>query len=1462
MPPFRPTSDSRGKPGDRSGSKRIGALMDLSRGELPPQSFTRIAQRGMDNGRLAVSNAQPSRIPQNPSIRKPASQNTSTRPPLAHETQSWSASASSVRPTASSTTPTGLRIDGPKQPRNVLRRKQSGLTQEPTSLKINPRSGSGPASSTSSVPRLQASRDRSVSCSDRSTTTSPEMRAAQKGELPRPSMQIPKIYPELDRYREIQLPPSRDGLGRDLPFRLATEDLPPPTPQFSGASSHSQLSAFSASPSTRFSESPGPSPYSRDTTPTSMSSQSPGLVAPMRLPTSRVRQASPAETRPPVTRIRACSTSTEGDAFNADPQGLASVREALTSSSSNSTVRVEDKKEKKRGRSPGPNPPPTKSSQRFRKGQDSDEAPSPPKVPWIVTQPVTRSISPTKSSRPSFDRPQDTTSKSRPIIPSRPSRDGTPDLYAQFGGPVPIIHSNIPSMTVTDKRHSSQIELSSLPKTTTSSATQDQSRPLRAPSREPTPAPSGIPTRSQPSKPETGRPPRTPSPGVSTTFKSRFPLFGRRTKATTEINQADKKEKVPRKGPAAGTGHEGYGRVGAVKRRSSLVSQFSRSHPGSPPTEFAANARSTDPFLLERMNPVIIAGGEVVENRNTNPELARTESNQSHQSASLGRPSIHSRNNSTTSISSREDRLTPWPSKYSHAPTRSRRPSDSSDTDATKLKPALALRRSIRSLKPSEPASVNIPKPIDTRGISSPSAASLATTILTDTSLAESQAEPAPAAPKKLTKKAKSPRRWNLFSRSQTALTTKEPVEASVSAAVEPTQSKPVAFYTMMDSSEQEDAEEPDAEVASRESEDSRVQETSTSDQQQRPAPTSRPIQIPEFSPPQRSLPNLDISSSDVPPVQTHRLPQVGRIPKVVNTRREQTSPKSFSRPFNRFSIQATPPRFGRIDRESLAKGPSPPRSFSPQPALEEQQGAESILEPPHDIMPHLNPSPELDPHGNEFLAFPPEKNTGNTPSTESSNFGMAKYSNHVAVLPDPTAPLGEDEIWDEYNDLLGDVPPSATSSRGFPSHLETYESELAKKSTKPLMSPTITTQPSRNFRDSVETGKTLSSHYSADMTARLNAAFRFGSDQPSTPFSVSEFVSGYGDRNISNLELEKSPNPSARASSCSNQSVKTGASNKRSSGSSRNSEETPLSQVNLRVGSMTVSKWLTFGHVLFSPVREELLNPDGPPKRHSILVIDGLGNDDWSFYAAETYPGATFYNLSPRAPLSQEQRSTSSFPLSPPNHHQIQFTSHMNKFPFSSESFTLVVFRFPSATQESHYRNIISEACRVLKPGGYIELSILDVDLNNMGSQTRRAVRLLKERINAWNPSLNLSSAADLTLRLLGKKGFSDIKTCRVGVPVASSITRSGSNKKKDERSLAEMMNDKTEMGDVNITKMVSKVGRWWYNRCYEVPTGMSKSIWSDRALLAECEEWGTSLKLMVCHARVPEARGRVASI
>ncbi|EWY79305.1 hypothetical protein FOYG_17528 [Fusarium oxysporum NRRL 32931] len=213
----------------------------------------------------------------------------------------------------------------------------------------------------------------------------------------------------------------------------------------------------------------------------------------------------------------------------------------------------------------------------------------------------------------------------------------------------------------------------------------------------------------------------------------------------------------------------------------------------------------------------------------------------------------------------------------------------------------------------------------------------------------------------------------------------------------------------------------------------------------------------------------------------------------------------------------------------------------------------------------------------------------------------------------------------------------------------------------------------------------------------------------------------------------------------------------------------------------------------------------------------------------------------------------------------RIQYVSHLDKFPFAPQSFTAVVYHFPVAAPEAYYRSILTEARRVLKPGGFIELSILDVDLH-MGNRGRRTVRRLKERTNEKTPDTSLGSTADLIVRLLGKVAFTTIKAARVGVPVASSVTRSDSKadkgkatpKKKDPPSLSEMMSDNSPLADEGITKMVSRVGRWWYTRCYENaaenPSG--KSIWNDKSLLAESEELGTSLKLMACCARAPLER------
>ena len=837
----------------------------------------------------------------------------------------------------------------------------------------------------------------------------------------------------------------------------------------------------------------------------------------------------------------------------------------------------------------------------------------------------------------------------------------------------------------------------------------------------------------------------------------------------------------------------------------------------------------------------------------------------------------------------------------------------------------------MQRLKSGDQEALRLPKPIDTRSrVVSPSVTSLDASIMSDDSMFDPSALPAVATketpavattsgPKKLMRRARSPRNWNLFGRSQPAAEKKTDTAKTVAATVQVVQSKPVAFYTMMDSSEQDDSEPVDLEEVLREArgvatspeqppmEDAQVKRSMT----EVPTQTNVADSQSDFQPPMQAkraftapvtttVPPVSETKPTVAPVsqpdnqpplasqaagRPSRLPQVGRIPKVVSARAEGISPKSFSRPFHRLSVQMAPVKLDLQDEDSVAKGPSPPRPSTPEPAYEESTSNISAL-----IygVPRLSPPVPNQP-GQEFLSFSPRKNSQcTTITTSSSSGGLLTYADATAIVPEPNAPLAEDEIWDEYNDLLGDDTIRLSTSEGpswpKPLRLGGSEQESGRYIEPALESPTLSPPPLPSLVEALRAGMehpslTFRRSDIADEVKRM-----LGSEPTPTSSATNLEPAGKQDEEPQPVDATKEapkPEVAQRDSSCSGHQTRRSD----ASGSSQGSEDSsPLSQVNLRVGSMTVSKWLTFGHVLFSPVRDELVSVVGSLKRPSILVVDGLGNDDWSFYAAETYPAATFFNLSPRAPLPAEYRTESSFPLSPPNHHQVQYLSHTEKFPFGAQSFTAVVFRFPAAAPEGHYRSIISEARRVLKPGGYLELSILDVDLNNMGNRCRRTVRRLKERIHAEAPDTSFASTSDLILRLIGRRGFTDVKTCRVGVPVASTIAQSSGSEaglngkrnstglagkdktksKKDERSLPEMINDEGPVADESIAKSVAKVGRWWYSRCYEsaAAPGPRSSIWNDKALLAECQEWGTSLKLMVCHARVPDGRARVASI
>lgn len=1277
----------------------------------------------------------------------------------------------------------------------------------------------------------------SVAQFDRAITASPanvsSAKSAQPTTVSIKSTSTPVIYPELDRYRNIQsATSSKESI--DSLFKLSAHDLPPPTPNalFSGSSS----SQVSASPSTKFSGSPGPFAISRDTTPTSISSQSPGIVAPKRFAASlKARQASPTRSRPPVTRRRTGSLTNEPESAVRDPRGLAAVRESTTSSSSNSTVREADRGTRKLQTSgvavppPLPSPPPRKSSQNFR-GKNERRPSAAPAAALAAIHTMEAPVSPPKAS-PTRSGP-----------PSRPSREGTPNLNSDFFDPTPVIHTAIVARAVGTERRGSE---STAPRIVQSSITSPGLGPKSAstshlPGLVNTSAvlKSHPPVSKRPIQQRSSEKGRPASPSPAPSFNSRFHFFGRKRLNPEETASKAESKKLLRKGPAAGTGYEGYGRLGSVRRRSGGLT-LGRSHQESSISQ--ESVASQDSFLTDRMNPVVISGGGVVDNRNRNSELAKLSSS---------RPSLDSQETSSSIDVFKPESSGLQPSampRRRQQSTQLRRPSDSSESEEPLVKPSLALRRSLHRFNNGKEETLNtfnLPQPISVGKMASPAINSLDTSIMSDESHVELQKEMSKSSvtsdlmPRKLQKRSRSPRKWNLFSRSHQP--SPERVTKPVSAQVTVVEKRPVPFYAMMDFPERY-SDNMDVQSALQDAEvlppNAVASNFSANTSQKSASNTSLPIPAPT---------NL------LPSGRPSRLPQVGRIPIAGSQRMDRPTTKSFSRPF-RASLPVSPKTMQFADPQFIAKGPTPPKSPTLVPDLTMEDS--TVESGTMNISTRASPgksSVDYTHMGTEFLSFSPRKSSEDTVATSSSSSASVLFAASTAVIPTPLDPPAEDEIWDEYDDFLADdtLKPrqSTTSSKGIPFPLEKYNDRLVKE--VKAESPTIVASKNRLSVRSV--AETRSSCCSSDMTDRLKNAFQI------RPTSENQAMPAVNEAAKPD-EDSAQPKPQRLSTTSSCQSRLSNCSSVLSDYGS------PLAQVNLRVGSMTVSKWLTFGHVMFSDLRHQMPHKDEvPAARLAVLVIDGLGNDDWSFYAAETYQSIDFYNLSPKAPVSPELSKSSAFPSSPKNHHQIQYTSNFDKFPFAARRFDAVVYRFPIAAPETHYRNIVTEARRVLKPGGFIELAILDVDLNNMGNCGRRAIRQLKERLHIAEPKTHMGSAADMIVRYLGNGGFTGIKAARVGVPVASSIAKSSDTRRsssvpkttKEPPSLSEMMRDPSPDADAGITKMVARVGRWWYSKCYENTASPSppRSIWDDKALLRECEDFGTSLKLMVCCARAPE--------
>jgi hypothetical protein len=520
---------------------------------------------------------------------------------------------------------------------------------------------SGSSASTMDSPRSNMLRRKPVLNSKYVRTSPSDSKRSQEEQGPDPLSSSGYKDPFPDAVLGITMPPSAPTYYKDpeddiiqldqyvSPAALITENLPPPTP----------LYALSATPSTGYS----PGPFSVTSTPTSMSSHSTSLVlsASPRLG-QRMVQPSPTRSRPSTSRRK-----TDESVSTSQPEKQASARES--SSSSASTIRPIDsgtKLNQKAKLSPMPAPPPsppprklsaTSSTTRSRTGSD---ARSPEKQAHPQSYPEfahLNQVSPRKRPTPSS-------------APVRPSRDGTPEINFQRQVS-PVIQSNMSSLPANLHKRQSSTESKRTNASGLSLDTGPRFMPKRSLSRNPSPSPSQTsamsPLSSRP--PTRGITPDLPSdsdrsigkvkatPPTGSKPFSRFGFFSKKSK-TEQGPSVLTKERPPRKGPAAGTGHEGYGKFAARGRSGSTTSGSGSTSVGRSPSadSTSGNVRPSsrkssvgsksgsdvDEFLSERLAPITIRGTGP-----HRPALERTQSEASSQ-ASAGEATVRGLGLSTT----------------------------------------------------------------------------------------------------------------------------------------------------------------------------------------------------------------------------------------------------------------------------------------------------------------------------------------------------------------------------------------------------------------------------------------------------------------------------------------------------------------------------------------------------------------------------------------------------------------------------------------------------------------------------------------------------------------------------------------------------------------------------------------------------------------------------------------------
>ncbi|KAI5810876.1 hypothetical protein DFH27DRAFT_520372 [Peziza echinospora] len=278
--------------------------------------------------------------------------------------------------------------------------------------------------------------------------------------------------------------------------------------------------------------------------------------------------------------------------------------------------------------------------------------------------------------------------------------------------------------------------------------------------------------------------------------------------------------------------------------------------------------------------------------------------------------------------------------------------------------------------------------------------------------------------------------------------------------------------------------------------------------------------------------------------------------------------------------------------------------------------------------------------------------------------------------------------------------------------------------------------------------------------------------------------------------------------------------------------------------------KWLSCGRLLFSPSHhllsmacpdDDYYTPETFAGDMTVLDLDGPATGGWSWHMAYDYPSAIIYNVTTSPEYLHSHGTTHMQPI---NHRLVLTESLTSLKPLESNFFDVITARtLPRTLRREDWIPLFRECHRVLKPDGYLELTIVNPVLTNMGPVTKAWIQenILAPIRSGVDGDYDVLPSESV-LYNLGEAGLSDIYRCQVWMPAGS-------------------------IGD-EFSSVTSRVGRYFYDELFAkwargggggemdgkdrgIAVHEELEVWKIAEVQRECVALNTVFQWLRCHAR-----------